>query len=609
MTARAGDESPEPDDLDLDVVLDGRAVDLAIGGAVTGITYDLSLDSTAPLVITLQDQPRALLRSGILDVNDDGRLDRMVEARLDGARYRLAAVAKAGDAFTLTFEDRVTARLRAARGRLKPRAGEGHVRFASRLVELAGGDLVTPTGVAVTRSGSVLQERAQRAEADERRERGIPEGADLRVKGARATREQLRNMEVVLGVAARLKAGPKATLALVIACIVESTFLNLSGGDRDSVGILQLRVGLHGAAAARSVQRSAELFLTRGFTGRGGAIELETAHADWTAGQIAQAVQGSAFPERYDTYRGEGRVIIAAYGGTGPVGGKPAVSRAAALVQRGTPEDPDEDSWTALQRIARAMGYRCHALRNRVHYAREQDLIRARVRATLSEQLAGVDWVDWEWSPNKRVNTATVQCVASLWALPPGAAVILRDAGPANGRWLVSAFRRSRDSRQATVELRRGTELLQPERTSETAAGGGTTSSSATGLAFPLARRGKNLGGPDAHRARALGDWQSDNAVDIGVPQGTRVLAVDDGEIIRLSGAWHGGGGRTDGFTVTLRTATNEWFYTHLRSRAALRVGQRVRKSDPLGESGAGNGVPHLHIGSRKGDPEDLLGM
>lgn len=130
------------------------------------------------------------------------------------------------------------------------------------------------------------------------------------------------------------------------------------------------------------------------------------------------------------------------------------------------------------------------------------------------------------------------------------------------------------------------------------------------GLTYPLAVRGKNIGGPAAHGARAFGNWQSDNAVDIGVPMGTNVYAVADGRIIRLGGSWSGGSGNPDGFNVTIVTKDNEWFYTHLKSRSPkLRVGGKVVAGQYLGESGAGNGVPHLHIGSRRGNPEQLLGV
>lgn len=479
-------------DLNPDWILDGKDVDVRLGAALTSTDYTLAVDSTLAVTITVHDQQRQLLKSGILDRNKDAKLDQGVEIRLDDAAYRLAQIKKTGDVFTLGFEDRIAARLRDAKGQLKPRDGEGHVRFAQRLVRLVGGEFVTPTGIAVAAdSSTALGYKRVRAAADERREKGLADEASVTVKGAKVNSEQIRNIEVVLGVCAQMQAGPKATLACVEACIVESTFRNLKGGDRDSVGILQVRVSIHGAELARSVERSVKKFLNAGFTGQGGAITLASQHPGWSAGEIAQAVQGSAYPGRYDQARDEAREIIDTYEGISAVGG--AISEAGAqlatagtnpatglpvgtptiaaptktLIQRGTPDEPNESSWDALQRISKAKGYRCFALRNKVYYAREQDLIRSRARMTLSEDSAGVDWIDWEWSPRKALNVATIQCRASLWAAPPGSAVILKDSGGGNGRWLVSSFRRSRDRKLATVEMRRGTELLQPPKTKE----------------------------------------------------------------------------------------------------------------------------------------------
>jgi hypothetical protein len=94
----------------------------------------------------------------------------------------------------------------------------------------------------------------------------------------------------------------KAKLALWMAGIVESGLKNLRFGDRDSLGALQLRAGLHGRGLALNPFASAVAFLTRGFTGKGGAIALAR-NRGMTAGQVAQAVQGSAFPGRYDQVR------------------------------------------------------------------------------------------------------------------------------------------------------------------------------------------------------------------------------------------------------------------------------------------------------------------
>jgi hypothetical protein len=115
-------------------------------------------------------------------------------------------------------------------------------------------------------------------------------------------------------------AGPKARLALWMAGIVESGLRNLMRGDRDSLGALQLRAGLHGRALALNPFGSALAFLTRGFTGRGGAIALAR-NRGMSAGQVAQAVQGSAYPSRYDQVRSRAMRYMQTGGQLGPAKG------------------------------------------------------------------------------------------------------------------------------------------------------------------------------------------------------------------------------------------------------------------------------------------------
>jgi hypothetical protein len=451
---------------DLDVVLRGKGQDVTLGNGLTSTEYRLTIEGAPTIEMNVQDRARVLFSSGLLDVNDDGRLEYDLDATLDGYGYRLSLFDKQGDTMVLTFIDLAAGVLMHTHGHVKPRNAD-HVAFAKRLVESVGFQFVTPTGApAVSESQSVLQQKAVRSKSDDNREPGIPDQASLTVKGAKASAEQKHNMNTVLGVCAQEHAGEKATLAVVEACIVESEFINLPGGDRDSKGILQLRVSLHGEANAKSIVKSTRLFLTKGFTGAGGAIALAKAHPDWSAGKVAQAVQGSAFPARYDQVRDEARKIIAAFDG-GDTTTSPSPSRTRnsgrSPVQVGTPENPNESYWTAMQRIASERGYRCFALHNTIYYGREQDFIRSRARMVISEQSPGVDWINGTWAPNARVNQASVICRASLWAAPPGSAVIVEDTGPLNGRWLVSEFTRSRFSKNAEITMRRGTELLKPE--------------------------------------------------------------------------------------------------------------------------------------------------
>lgn len=109
-------------------------------------------------------------------------------------------------------------------------------------------------------------------------------------------------------------------------------------------------------------------------------------------------------------------------------------------------------------------------------------------------------------------------------------------------------------------------------------------------------KRGKLIGTPYAG-THNLGNWQSDNALDIGVPNGTVMQAVDGGVVEKVKGGYSGGASRFDGYQVTVRLKDgSRVFYTHL-SKASVKPGQRVKAGQAIGRSGSANGVPHLHIG------------
>lgn len=108
------------------------------------------------------------------------------------------------------------------------------------------------------------------------------------------------------------------------------------------------------------------------------------------------------------------------------------------------------------------------------------------------------------------------------------------------------------------------------------------------------------IGGP-GQGTHTLGNWQSDNAIDLRVQEGTPIYALADGVIGSRIGSL-GKGGRFAGQRLTLESANNAFYYAHLKS-LAVQAGQRVRKGQLLGYSGSANGVPHLHLGTRRGDP------
>lgn len=125
---------------------------------------------------------------------------------------------------------------------------------------------------------------------------------------------------------------------------------------------------------------------------------------------------------------------------------------------------------------------------------------------------------------------------------------------------------------------------------------------------YPLAVKGQVIGVPYVGTHLLYGNWESDNAVDIAADTGTPVLAVRAGTIGPQIGPLQTGGDpRLLGLRLHLVTATNEWYYAHL-SRIDVHAGEHVQAGQRLGLSGSANGVEHLHLGQKHGDPGITIG-
>lgn len=125
------------------------------------------------------------------------------------------------------------------------------------------------------------------------------------------TPAESKNARTVLRRGVRAGATRKELLAAAETGLVEApNFENPAGGDLDSEGWRQERTSIYGTGPTgpRNVKASADRFFqesvsdTGGARGRGG-----------TAGNLAQAIQGSAFPERYDERKPEANAIVKAF--------------------------------------------------------------------------------------------------------------------------------------------------------------------------------------------------------------------------------------------------------------------------------------------------------
>lgn len=107
-------------------------------------------------------------------------------------------------------------------------------------------------------------------------------------------------------------------------------------------------------------------------------------------------------------------------------------------------------------------------------------------------------------------------------------------------------------------------------------------------------------GGPEDHGSRALGNWQSDLAYDLGGPTGTAIRSPLPGRVVKIGGQ-PGGKPQFAGYGVTVDYGGGrQAFFKHLRNLGpGIRPGARVPRGALLGGLDARTaGGPHLHLGA-----------
>lgn len=499
------------DDLDLDSLifnwLNDKVPDLEVRSALTAISIERTIEGASTVEVALRDPDNRIFagsrmwepkvkrdkKTGAATVEYDyfgqrvttpNKRGRTLEIELDGIVFRLVKVSKSGDVLSLTFEDRVIYWLRRKKG--AKRASRDRVTRAQFILSLLREiktervrfvcpDLNLRQPIDKPKTTTVGRRRlrshrvaAATPESSSRTRsktgRGLAPSQSLTVGGKAATAEQRRIAERCLAVADNLGAGPKATLALVEACIVESGIRNIPYGDASSVGVLQL-LNIHGSVTTRlNVEWTVRKFLQDGFTGRGGAISIAKKNPGMTAGQVAQAVQGSAFPARYDQVHDEATKWVNAYAGSGA--SLPESDAAGGNTGYQTYQfarEGDEDSWTAMQRLATEVGWRVFVMGHSVYYMSEQDLFRRKPQYALRPDDPAVLQFDYDIDWGKPVSEASVRVNAGRWKAPPGEPVIVEGYGPPDGRWLVVGWRRDYFSPTVEITLKQpGREGMEP---------------------------------------------------------------------------------------------------------------------------------------------------
>lgn len=607
---------------------------------VTDITVARTIEGASTITVYLSDYDRAILRSGLLN----NRLD----IQVDGLWWRLVKVKKTGNDLALTFEDRDIAILRTYNKlKLVHRKNATRAEFIVNLLRevkeyripyvipelhvvqpiVKTEDIGTALDLELAKAGGLSADTNTVTAnplpgVEQTLARGVAKrNAGLTVKGREMTKAQIAIANTVIHVGQSMSVRRKVIVTAIMVAIVESTMSNPSGGDLDSVGTFQQRTSWGSLEERSDVATAARLYYLR-------ADKLDKLDPNLPYGDLAQDIQVSAFPDRYNLYRTEAERIVSAYGlpGGDSEGSASSSNQMGQLdltgpdyiYYRGKPSNAGkawtkENSWDCIQRLAADVQWRAFFVSGVFYFLSEDDLFKSKPIATITEFSDGVEVLDGDYDIGKKSAALTLQARVGTWLVPPGDVIVLKDMGPMNGRWLVNTYERSLFNSLATITLKKPLPRL-PEPSvndiNDLAPGWATVAPDPEAAVYatqgsytnPLpTKMGDNSefavvdaeGAPDRFGVKhhAGKDWFA--------PGGTIVVAPTDGQIVELRQS-SGSSGQIFGGVVKLQQANGYvWVFRHVNPAAPLAEGAYIRQGTPIAAVTTWADAPgssHAHI-------------
>lgn len=195
---------------------------------------------------------------------------------------------------------------------------------------------------------------------------------------------------------------------------------------------------------------------------------------------------------------------------------------------RGSAEDPNEDTWTCLQRIANTAAWRCWEYDGTIYFGPDTYWLGQKSTATFREFSAEISDMDCDWDYGQPFGNITATATIGLIEYRPGQVVTVENMGPASGIWLVEDVQRDLFSPLATVTLtvplnNSEIELTQEENYASTSASSATAAPGTTVTGAPQSGR--------ISLAQTAGYW-----IAAGGPPGTPA------SIAAWIAAWEAGG-------------------------------------------------------------------
>lgn len=521
---------------------DKRVPDLEAKGALVSISIERTIEGGSTVSMTLRDpnqrmfgagrvtSPRAqrtaartAYRHAPVEVDEGFEpiltpdvIGRAMEVELDGVTFRLVKVrysSATGEA-QLTFEDRIVYWLRRKRGERRASRGsctraefvlsllrevrarqyrfvcpELHARQPIDAASRVSGASRAVAPVAASGAGAA-QGNGSGAQG------GFPQGASFTVKGAKATPDQKRNLDGVLTECSANGCSRDVMVATVCCVIQESLAKRLGYGDAagpDSRGLFQQRAPWGSLQDRLDPRASTRMFLLGGAGGQPGWKQKNKSLQAVPGGieSAVKAVQVSV--GGYDQHQTEAAAIVRAWGGAGTAEGQAAGGGTYAKSYQFS-RNADEDSWTAVQRLAEEVGWRFFVVGNSVYYMSEKDLYGRRARYEVTPDDPALLDVTYDVDWGKPVSELELNVVLDRWGAPPGSVALVNGFGPPDGRWLIASVSRDYFSPTATVTCRQpGKEKLEPASERATRASNATGTGDTTGTAVDAGTKAGKL--------------------------------------------------------------------------------------------------------------------
>lgn len=466
--------------LDIDMVaratLNGAGVDARLVNAISGLELDLTMDGASQLTVTVEDPDLELLRSELLEDRVDLALPNAGRWRMNRPRD-VGGLAIAGGTTRLRLWDLGAAALQEHFDPVVKSARRmnlaGFVAFLAREVDAVNLRPVVPAPGEIPH----LEQETRR----DRVGRGTPAAtsgwspraaAQVRVKGARATTEQLRVMDAVLTEAVRHDPPALAMLTLAAAVTVECEYVNKQGAGADAIsfGVIQnipgTSMGVDGVMTREQALDIAysvrSALLPPGPTSAGGLIRVANQQPDLSPGRLADicingvGVGDPLYVQKVDSYAAEARRNIELWTGRsfdsfrrggGADGRSEQVRYRPPQWRRGT-DHAREGSWKTLRRYADQLGRRRFIAgpttrHPRLVMAQDQQLILATPHLVLDlhDDTLVLERPHIELEGRERLEQIELAVLTSGWSAPPGAVVDVVNGGPADGPWLTLAVR------------------------------------------------------------------------------------------------------------------------------------------------------------------------